>query len=331
MNRKIDFVIPWVDGNDPEWNKEKNYYLGKTDYEKDDNNIRYRDWDILKYWFRGVEKYAPWVNKIHFVTWKHIPPWLNVQHPKLHIVNHKDYIPEEYLPTFSSHVIELNMHRIPGLCEDFVYFNDDIFILKPLLKDDFFVDGTPCDICVSDVLIPRQDTFTSILYNNIACINKHFSKKESIKNNFSGWFSLKYGSKLFRTLRTLHWKNFSAFYNPHLALAYKKQTLETVWTKEEELLNATCLHRFRSRFDVNQYIFRYWQLAAGEFVPHGILGDSYSIGEDKTCKIIRKQSVKLFCVNDTEQSASLDFEKEKARLINAFESVFPEKSEYEIN
>ena len=102
----IDFVVTWVDGNDPAWQQEKQKY---TAVNADVRVNRYREWDQLKYWFRAVEKYAPWVNKIHFVTWGHLPEWLDTTNPKLNIVNHKDYIPEEYLPTFSSHTIELHL------------------------------------------------------------------------------------------------------------------------------------------------------------------------------------------------------------------------------
>ena len=141
---KIDFVIIWVDGGDPEWQAEKSKYQSDTE-NTDTRSIRYRDWDNLQYWFRAVEKYAPWVNKIHFVTWGHLPSWLDTTNPKLNIVNHKDYIPPEYLPTFSSHTIELNLHRIEGLAEQFVYFNDDMFLNKPVRPDDFFKNGLPCD------------------------------------------------------------------------------------------------------------------------------------------------------------------------------------------
>ena len=102
MNNAIDFVIPWVDGSDPAWIKEKQLYSNNIQKEDDGREIRFRDWGTLKYWFRGVERYAPWVRKIHFVTWGHLPEWLNTNTPKLHIVNHRDYIPAEYLPTFNS-------------------------------------------------------------------------------------------------------------------------------------------------------------------------------------------------------------------------------------
>ena len=130
----IDFIITWVDGNDQVWQEEKAKYSGKTT--GDDRAKRYRDWEFLQYWFRGIEQCAPWVNKIHFVTCGHLPLWLNTEHPKLNIVNHKDYIPEQYLPTFSCRPIELNLHRIPGLSDNFVYFNDDMFLFQPVKQEE---------------------------------------------------------------------------------------------------------------------------------------------------------------------------------------------------
>ena len=98
MEQPIDFVITWVDGSDPAWNKERMQYSESS--KEDNGEERYRDWGLLKYWFRGVEQYAPWVRKIHLVTWGHLPKWLDTCSPRLHIVRHEDYIPREYLPTF---------------------------------------------------------------------------------------------------------------------------------------------------------------------------------------------------------------------------------------
>ena len=100
MSRKteIDFVITWVDGSDPAWLREKAAYGGQEINERtpsvDARDVRYLDHGLLRYWFRGVEKFAPWVRKIHFVTWGHLPAWLDTGHPKLHIVRHEDYIPK---------------------------------------------------------------------------------------------------------------------------------------------------------------------------------------------------------------------------------------------
>src|SRR5690625_416422 len=149
MNNKIDFVICWVNGNDENWLREKEKYMPY--FKNDDSHIRYRDWDNLQYWFRGVEQFAPWVNKIHFVTWGHLPEWLNVEHPKLNIVRHEDYIPHKYLPTFSARPIEINLHRIKKLEEQFVFFNDDMFIIKPTKATDFFKHGKPRDVLSFDI------------------------------------------------------------------------------------------------------------------------------------------------------------------------------------
>ncbi len=330
MIEKIDFVIPWVDSNDHEWQREKDCYSGIITPENDNRDIRFRDWETLKYWFRGVDRYAPWVNKIHFITWGHLPKWLNTNHPKLHIVNHKDYIPNQYLPTFSSHVIELNMHRIPGLSDHFVYFNDDIFILKPLSEKDFFIDGVPCDLCVANAITPRLGEFSPILLQTTSYINKHFRKRQDIKKNFGKWFSLKYGSLLIRTICLLPWTFHTGFYNHHLAVAYEKKTLESVWNEEPEILDQTCSHRFRNDSDVNQYIFRYWRLASGNFVPHRILGKYMNIGDNNAeiYKAIRYQSYKLLCINDKEGID--DFEAVKEKLTHAFETVFPDRCDFEI-
>lgn len=132
----IDFVVLWVDGNDPEWRAEKAKYQGAV---TDDSNSvnRFRDWGLMPYWFRAVEKFTPWVHKIHFVTCGHVPEFLNLDHPKLSHVSHSDFLPQAALPTFSSHAIEMNIHRIPGLAEHFVYFNDDMFPLRPMPETAF--------------------------------------------------------------------------------------------------------------------------------------------------------------------------------------------------
>ena len=128
----IDFVITWVNMDDPEWKKEFNKYRHNKDNTKNGvSEARFRDYGFLKYWFRGVEKFAPWVRKIHFVTFNgQIPEWLDVNNPRIHVVSHHDFIPSQFLPTFNSVVIERYLHKIPGLSEHFVYFNDDFYIIN---------------------------------------------------------------------------------------------------------------------------------------------------------------------------------------------------------
>ena len=102
-NYKIDVAIPWVDGNDPEWQKLKDQYSEVKSADKSDS--RYRDWDNLIFLFRGIEKFWPWVNRVFLITCGQKPQWLNVNCEKLILVNHSDYIPKEYFPTFNSNTI----------------------------------------------------------------------------------------------------------------------------------------------------------------------------------------------------------------------------------
>ncbi|MEX6318825.1 Stealth CR1 domain-containing protein [Providencia huaxiensis] len=82
----LDIVLIWVDGNDPEWQDEYKKHSGKY-INGDTSEIRFRDFELLKYWFRGIEKYVPWVRKIHFVTCGHYPNWLELIIIKLTLLN----------------------------------------------------------------------------------------------------------------------------------------------------------------------------------------------------------------------------------------------------
>ena len=100
---EIDFVITWVDMDDPKWKKTFAKYSGGIDNSNNSfSEARFRDHGFLKYWFRGIEKFAPWVRKIHFVTCGQKPEWLDENNPKLHLVNHEDFIPHQFLPCFNS-------------------------------------------------------------------------------------------------------------------------------------------------------------------------------------------------------------------------------------
>lgn len=327
-NTGIDFVLPWVDGSDPQWRKEKEQYEVKRG--DDDREIRYRDFNLLKYWFRGVETNADWVGNIYFITWGHLPPWLNKDHPKLKIINHRDYIPEQYLPTFSSHVIECNLHRIPSLSEDFVYFNDDIFILKPLKPEDFFREGKICDCMVQTAITPQLHEFSSILCETTGVINKHFTKKDIQKLGLRKIFNPRYRELLIRVISTLPYTHLMGIYNPHICYAHKKSTFELLWKLEYDELDATCRNRFRGKNDVNQYLFRYWNLCKGDFYPVYPIGKYITLASDaKTIvKEMRRRRNKVIAVNDSIYAG--DFDRKMESIREELERLYPQRSSYEL-
>lgn len=335
MNKPIDFVVMWVDGNDPAWQKEKNKY--DVNSNADGSIYRYRDWDLLQYWFRGVEKFAPWVNKIHFVTWGHIPKWLNTKNPKLNIVNHKDFIPKKYLPTFSANSIENNLHRIKGLSDDFVFFNDDFYIIKNVKPKDFFIDSVPRDTAALNVHCPKKSLISQYFcINDTSIINEHFNFKESIKKNARKWFTLKNGQYLLRTISLLPSPRFPGFWQNHIATSYNKKTFEELWDKEYEILDNTCSHKFRETSDVNQWVFKEWQIASGNFIPRSVkFGATFYIDRDgikiksQILKCITKQKVNIVAINDGPMSDT-EFKNLIEDLKKAFEKIMPEKSSFEL-
>lgn len=332
MSQKIDFVLAWVDGNDPAWLEERRKY---APYNPGDNReIRFRNWDNLHFWFRAVEKYAPWVNMVHLVTWGHLPPWLNIEHPRLNIVRHEDYLPEEYRPTFSSHTIELNLHRIKNLADRFVYFNDDTFITRETRPEDFFKQGLPRD---SAVIMPVIGTFRNstacIEANNMEIINTVFNKNKVLSKNILKWFNPLYRKHLFSTLCCMPYRRFAGFYVPHLPNAYLKETFEQLWEREEDVLYRTSLQKFREARGVNQSLVRYWQLVNGNFIPRSTgAGRCFSLTNynDHAAEAIRGKKYQLICINDNDLEPIIDFEREKELLKSAFAINLPDRSSFEL-
>lgn len=332
MSQPIDFVVTWVDGNDPAWQAQKASHDPNAT-PGDARAIRYREWDNIRYWFRAIEAFTPWVRKVHFVTWGHVPKFLNLDCPKLRVVKHSDFIPAQYLPTFSSRTIELNMHRIPGLADQFVYFNDDMFILRPMRPEDFFLGGLPRDV---GILAPYQSdvrkSIAAIVCNNMEIINTSFSRNKTLRDKPLNWFSPKYRKMVRFTLASLVFpKWFTGFWGSHFPNNYLKSSFETLWEKEYEALHLTSTHRFREPRDVNHWLIRYWQLASNQFVPRDVDGRRYiPLKNDLSPAVEAITSGKnwMVCLNDREGID--DFESAKATLQQAFESILPNKSSFEI-
>lgn len=324
----IDFVITWVDGSDPEWQEQRRLYESEEDKKQNKNDSRFRDWGVMRFWFRSVECYAPWVRKIHFVTCGQCPEWLNLDNPKLNFVKHEDFIPHQYLPTFSANPIELNLHRIEGLAEQFVFFNDDMFVLAPVKPSDFFVNGMPRDIAIRNV--PMLYEIGHINLNDINLINDNFKFMEQFKKNIWKWLNYRYGLHCLRSLLFFPLIEFTGAKNAHVANSYLKSSFAEVWQRCEEELDQTCQRKFRSVLDVNQWLVKYWQIVSGNFYPQWLnYGKTYGIhNTSKLQKDLMRKKRKLVCLQDND---SKDITKLKETVYSLFQNEFPEKSSFEKN
>ncbi len=333
-NYLIDFVVLWVDGNDPKWLAEKSKY--KPAFDSDVRIQRYRDWDNLKYWFRSVEKNASWVNHVFFVTWGHLPKWLNTNNPKLRVIKHEDFMNPDYLPVFNCNPLELSLNKIKGLSEHFVYFNDDIFIIKKSKRTDFFKNGLPCDSAVLNIHridISKTNNYASLQATGV--INKYFDMHESIRKNWRKWINIKNGIKVLRTIYLLPCKAFPEILQIHMPTSFLKSVYDEVWDKEEKILVETCHNRFRNKLDYTQWTMRNWQIAEGCFTPRSIrFGKSFCIGigqdaVEECVEYIKNKKGKVICINDGELSEK-EFNICKQKINDALEELFPNKSSFEI-
>lgn len=331
-NMEIDFVITWVNMDDPEWKAEFAKYSNKAVTEKNSvTDARFRDYGFLKYWFRGVEKFAPWVRKIHFITSGQKPEWLDENNPKINLVSHSDYIPQEFLPTYNSVVIERYIHRIPGLAEHFVYFNDDFYIINSIGPERFFRNGLPCDIAAFQYN-PSWSQWYRRIKNNIRLINKHFDKPEVMAKFHDKWFDKSYGSRARWNYLLKHYDKFITLRTPHNAQPYLKSTFEEVWAAEGQELTATSANRFRASSDYTPELFRTWQICKGNFEPYNTYSDTkmfpLMIKSKKAIKAIYNQSYSLICLNDNIHIRNYDQVMQAVK--DAFDSILPEKSSFEL-
>lgn len=144
----IDAVFTWVE--DTPRHAEKRKFFG-ANIPADNGKNRYSDHDELKFSIRSIYKHAPWFRKIFIIVDdEQCPSWLSEQSalapvPTIvvpHSFIYKDFL--DHLPTFNSQSIECHLHKIPGLSENFVYFNDDMFIGARVSWSHFFTaEGHP--------------------------------------------------------------------------------------------------------------------------------------------------------------------------------------------
>lgn len=150
----IDFIIPWVNGDDPKIKSKREKYFSSTSAKSQlqtiefKSAVRWEDFNEIQLALWSIEKNAPWIRKIWIVTDDQAPnlsEFSSFVKNKIEIIDHKEIFKgyEEYLPTFNSASIEAMTWRIPGLAEHAVLSNDDIFFVKNTDPSYFFCDDKP--------------------------------------------------------------------------------------------------------------------------------------------------------------------------------------------
>ena len=308
----IDLVYLWVDGNDPKWQAKRNAFLErKVENSLSSFNGRYVNNDELKYSLRSVERYAPWIRKIFIVSDDQTPEWLDIENPKIKIIDHKEILPAESLPCFNSNVLEHFLCKISNLSEYFILSNDDTFFNKIVSPTTFFgKDGFPI------IRLTRKPfrRFRWFLREQI------FKKPHKL-----------YSKALFNAAELVKQK-FGFFYNglPHHNIdSYLKsdciRVAEQIFKNE---IDHTKMNHIRNANDIQRIVYSYVALAEKRGHLRYVSNDEslhIHIQKDRHFEKLKKFNPTFFCMNDTEYADDNDRMKLKVWL----STRFPEKSEFE--
>lgn len=195
----IDIVVTYVDDN-KEWRDSFNYWkrietgVGKNDINNRQafGEERLRDWGTFKYWFRGIEQNCPWINRVFLVVQNEsqVPDWLDKDNPRLRIVYHEEFIPNELLPVYNIIPILMYLSNIEDLGEYYLISDDDEFFLNPIKEDRFLREGKPVhkdnripfEYYSGEQLKTSDNVFFHILNNNLRIEEKYM--KEPVKYGF---------------------------------------------------------------------------------------------------------------------------------------------------
>ena len=265
----MDVVITYVNGLDPVWQADYQRHTNVPILEK-----RFRDWGTLKYLFRGIAQNMPFVRKVHLVVSgeSQVPEWIN--RDEVNVVLHKDIIPSEYLPTFNSNTIEMHLHRIEGLDEEFIYFNDDLFPMLPIEPTDFFRDGR--GVIAMSHHIFALDMFKKICRNSDRLVRKALGMRKGL-----------------------------CFLRPqHTCVPMLRSENEWLYNKmKSDILSS--LSQTRSSRNVTQYIFTNSLYLKGFIINERQSKKHFSVavaGEAKIRDFISRPTRKLMCINDVKLS-----------------------------
>ncbi len=293
----MDIVITYVNGLDPQWQADYAKCIGTDMLTK-----RFRDWGTLPYLLRGIEECMPFVENVFLVVAREsqIPAWVN--RSAVRVVLHRDFIPEKFLPTFNSTAIEMFMHKIEGLAEEYIYFNDDFFPLMPCQPTDFFRDGKAA----------VSMNYHLCTFNNV--YRTHSKRSDRLARRVAG-----VKPKLF-------------YVRPqHTCAPMLKSVCAELYEQCRDTILAS-VTALRTRRNYSQYVFTDYAYFTGHTFNQKISNRHLSmamVSVKSLTESIIHPATKLACINDVNMQEE-KFQRIHACLHNAFQTRFQGKSRFEL-
>lgn len=330
----IDIVYLWVDGNDPVWRSKRLEAAEKLSASTRRDmavygNVegRFRDNDELRYSLRALEAFFPDHGHIYIVTDGQTPEWLRTTRG-LTVVDHRDLIPAQRLPTFDSGNIESYIHRIPNLSERYFYLNDDVFFGAPVRVNDWFWAGGVYvawsgDSEVSDEPL-RQDA-TSL--ENACRLSGQWLSHQFKQQTHGAEWALHVAPRYQHTFRTFA-------HSPRPMLRSLLYELEAQAPDMFSRVRSTVFRVWDKPTIVSDFVLR-WALAHGVAKVRDYSHLHVSTGDaDKTAQLDQLADslgdIDFFCINDTTDDALL-LDPRLARVRATLQGMFVVPSRFEVS
>jgi len=256
----------------------------------------------IKYCLRSISKNMPWVRRIYILqnSDANVPSFFSANYRQngIYLFGDDQVIPAKYLPTTNSDSIETFLTLLPGLSENFIYFNDDWFVMKPVPMHYFFTSGG----------VPKR-----IIENRRYLPSTKNVMKTPPSPGESVWY-------------------------PHVPTPYTKTEINTYLDKYPEFIEYTRSIRSRKNLDKSVcydlgLTFPCMQLHTNvSYNSHQTNGKetekeaSDYLEFPRDIAKISKVSKKFLCVNDQFEGSLEERSSFRNTLNTVMESVFPDKS-----
>lgn len=282
LTGRIDVVYMWVDGADAEWRRNRDTAIRQITGEIPTDSIdasRFRDNGELRYSLRSLLPHLEWVGKIILVTDDQKPDWLDPDHPRIRLVSHRELFDDSAtLPTFNSHAIASRLHHISGLSEQYLVFNDDIFLGLDAGPATFFQSNGVSKFFLSKATLPYPDV------DEVS--------HEAARRNVVKLLEKDFGRTVTRT-----------FY--HTPVPQLKSTMMNLEERYPEIFHANWNSQLRSEddYEVNAWLHHYFGYLTGRSTPGRIVYDYFDLSDerfvDRLNQLEGRANITTFCINDS--------------------------------
>lgn len=308
----IDVVYTWVDGQDPVWRQKRGKAeaasKGTAFHPEATMDSRFEDHEELRYSLRSIDSYAPWVRNIYIVTDQQVPSWLDTTNPRIRLVDHREIFPDErLLPNFNSNSIISCLHHIEGLSEHYIYMNDDVFLARWMVPDQFFTASGLAKVSPAN----NRRPFAEPRLEDEPHLN--------LTRNIRELLFRKFGIVVSRAIK----------HTPHPQLRSLNYELEAEFGAEYA---RTWSHQFRHHTDiVADQLHHYYAQIVGKAVASAITYDYINIQDlthvNRLTQLLQKHHRDTFCLNDSPVPgiSPIPFEK----VAEFLEMYFPVPSTFE--